>query len=106
MSSPRFFFFVNYYIKFLQVAKKPSVPPKNTDFWKVDLNGSKWKTFEILGLVGLEHDFSRILRVDFSNGCQPKNRRFLPRKWMVKIMETLLKWDDFGVFPIFLETPK
>ena len=83
------FFFVNYYIKFLQVAKKPSVPAKNTDFWKVDLNGSKWKTFEILGLVGLEHDFSRILRVDFSNGCQPKNRRFLPRKWMVKIMETL-----------------
>ena len=28
-----------------------------------------------------------------------------PPKWMVKIMENLLKMDDLGVFPLFSETP-
>ena len=37
-------------------------------------------------------------------GVEPKNRGVYPPRWMVKIMEHLIKMDDLGV-PLFLETP-
>ena len=39
-----------------------------------------------------------------SHGWPSKNRGIYPPKWMVKIMENLIKMDDLGV-PLFLETP-
>ena len=42
-------------------------------------------------------------------GVEPKNRGgdFTPPKWMVYFMvpNPMNKWDDLGVFPLFLETP-
>ena len=38
-------------------------------------------------------------------GVEPKNRGILPPKWMVKIMENLVKMYDLGGPPRFLETP-
>ncbi len=38
-------------------------------------------------------------------GVEPKNRGFLPPKWMVKIMEHLLKWMIWGKNHYFWKHP-
>ena len=75
-------------------------PPQGVGSYFDDEEGELWRT---LGPWSFSF-FQR--RPDgfrgFINGCWTKNRGF-PPEWMVYFMETPIKMDDLGGFPIFLE---